>query len=47
MKNSKIKLIKTYSYYVNEANTNPEYGTTQVLSSNLSFGNPNNDSTPT
>ena len=26
--------------------TNTEYGTTQVLSSNLSFANPNNDSTP-
>ena len=34
------------SYSVNEANTNTEYGTTQVLSSNLSFANPNNDSTP-
>ena len=35
-----------YSYSFNEANTNTEYGTTQVLSSNLSFANPNNDSTP-
>ena len=26
--------------------TNTEYGTTQVLSSNLSFANPNNGSTP-
>ena len=30
---------------VNEANTDIEYGTTEVLSSNLSFANPNNDST--
>ena len=33
------------SYSVNEANTT-EYGTTQELSSNLSFANSNNDSTP-
>ena len=32
-------------YYVNEANTNTEYGTSQVLSSNLYFANSNNDST--
>ena len=34
------------SYSVDEANTNTEYGMTQVLSSNLSFANPNNESTP-
>ena len=34
------------SYSVNGADTNTEYGTAQVLSSNLSFANPNNDSTP-
>ena len=33
-------------YSVDEANTNTEYGTTRVLSSNLSFANSNNDSTP-
>ena len=33
------------SYSVNKANTNTEYGTTQILSSNLYFANPNNDST--
>ena len=33
------------SYSVDEANTNTEYGMTQVLSSNLSFANPNNEST--
>ena len=32
-------------YSINEANTNTEYGTIQVLSSNLSFANPSNDST--
>ena len=36
--------INLNSYSGNEANTNTEYGTTQVLSSNLSFANPNNDS---
>ena len=34
------------SYSVNEANTNTKYGTTQVSSNNLSFANPNIDSTP-
>ena len=33
------------SYSVNEVNTNTEYATTKVLSSNLSFANPNNEST--
>ena len=33
------------SYSVNEANTNTEYGTSQVLSSNLYFVNSDNDST--
>ena len=32
------------SYFVNKASTNAIYGTTQVLSSNLSFATPNNDS---
>ena len=43
-----INKINRYlnSYSVNEANTNTKYGTTQVLSSNLSFVNPNKDSTP-
>ena len=31
------------SYSVNEANTNTEYGTSQVLSSNSYFANSNND----
>ena len=31
------------SYSINEANTNTEYGPTQVLSSILSFGKPSND----
>ena len=34
------------SYSVKEANTNTEYGMTQVLGSNLFFANPSNDSTP-
>ena len=34
------------SYSANEANTNTEYGTAQILNSNLYFTNPNNDSTP-
>ena len=34
------------SYSVKEANTNTEYGTTQVSGSNLFFANPSNDSTP-
>ena len=33
------------SYFVNEANTNTEYGTSQVLSGNSYFANSNNDST--
>ena len=33
------------SYSVNEANTNTEYGTSQVLSSNSYFANSNNDLT--
>ena len=33
------------SYSINEVNTNIEYATTKVLSSNLSFANPNNEST--
>ena len=33
------------SYSVNEANTNTEYGTSQVLSSNSYFANSDNDST--
>ena len=33
-------------YTVNEVNTNTKFGTTQVLSSNLSFANPNNNTTP-
>ena len=33
------------SYSVNEANTNTEYGMSQVLSSNSYFANSNNDST--
>ena len=33
------------SYSVNEANTNAEYGTSQVLSSNSYFSNSNNVST--
>ena len=33
------------SYSANEANTNTEYGTAQILNSNLYFTNPNNDST--
>ena len=43
-----INKINRYlnSYSVNEANTNTKYGTTQVLSSNLSFVNPNKNSTP-
>ena len=32
------------SYPVNEAYTNTEYGTSQALSSNSYFANPNNDS---
>ena len=35
------------SYSVNEANTNTEYGTSQVLSSNSYFNNSNNDPTLT
>ena len=33
------------SYPVNKANTNTQYGTSQALSSNSYFANPNNDST--
>ena len=33
-----------YSYSVNEANTFTKYGTTHVLSGNLYFANPKNDS---
>ena len=32
------------SYPVNKANTNTQYGTSQALSSNSYFANPNNDS---
>ena len=46
MINRKLTNKVNSPYSVNEANTNTGYGTTQVLSSNLSFSNPNNDSTP-